>query len=242
MPEAVTDSNNNTQNKETKIVERNNNDGVRRQEPVVADTSGTRGKATRNQDVDDVVQQTTQVITPRDRVRWGPIWAGLVSALSLFLLLNVLALAIGATSVDPGTNDGDAAKLSGIVPAIIGLLAFFFGGWVAARTAAVRGTGNGIFNGFLVWALGTVLAVALAAFGLGSLLGAAGDFAGQITSFGQQAAGNVDPAEVTRNREAIADNIRDGALGTFGALGLPALAASIGGALGARKEHDVEEF
>ncbi len=223
-------------------MERNNNDDVRRQEPVVAGRSDARGISAPNQDVDDVVQQTTQVITPRDRVRWGPIWAGLLSALSLFLLLNVLALAIGATSVEPGTNVGDAAKLGGIAPAIIGLLAFFFGGWVAARTAAVRGRGNGIFNGFLVWALGTVLAVALATFGLGSLLGAAGDFAGQITSLGQQAANNVDPAEAARNREQIANNIRDGALGTFGALGLPALAATIGGALGARKEHDVEEF
>ena len=197
-----------------------------------------RPVATGSTGVDDVVQQTTQVITPRDRVRWGPVWAGLVSALSLFLLLNVLALAIGATTVDAGTNAGDAARFGGIAPAIIGLLSFLFGGWVAARTSAVRGMGNGVFNGFLVWALGTLLAVALAAFGLGSLLGAAGDFAGQISGLGQQAAGNVDPAQVTRNREEIANTIRDGALGTFAGLGLPALAASIGGALGARKEHD----
>ncbi len=197
-----------------------------------------RPRTTGSAGVDDVVQQTTQVITPRDRVRWGPIWAGLVSALSLFLLFNVLALAIGATSVDAGTNAGDAARFGGIAPAIIGLLAFLFGGWVAARTSAVRGTGNGIFNGFLVWALGTLLALALAAFGLGSLLGAAGDFAGQIGNLGRQAAGNVDPADVTRNQQQIADGFRDGALGTFAGLGLPALAASIGGALGARKEHD----
>ncbi len=196
-----------------------------------------RPRATGPAGVDDVVQQTTQVITPRDRVRWGPVWAGLVSALSLFLLFNVLALAIGATTVNPG-DAGDAARFGGIAPAIIGLLAFLFGGWVAARTSAVRGTGNGVFNGFLVWALGTLLALALAAFGLGSLLGAAGDFAGQIGNLGRQAAGNVDPADVTRNRQQIADGIRDGALGTFAGLGLPALAASIGGALGARKEHD----
>ncbi len=186
----------------------------------------------------DVIQQTTQVITPRDRVRWGPVWAGLISALSLFLLGNVLALAIGATTVDAGTNAGDAARFGGIVPAIIGLLSFLFGGWVAARTSAVRGTGNGAFNGFLVWALGTLLTLALAAFGLGQLLGAAGDFAGQFARLGRDAAQNVDAQQIAANRQQIADNIQNSALATFGALGLPALAATIGGALGARKEHD----
>lgn len=191
---------------------------------------------------EDVVQQTTQVITPRDRVRWGPIWAGLVSALSLWLLANILALAIGATSIDAGTDAGDAARFGGIVPAILGILAFLFGGWVAARTAAVRGNGNGAFNGFLVWALGTLMALALAGLGLGSLLGAAGDFAGQIGRFGRDAAQNVDPQQIQASRREIAEGIRNSAFGTFGALGLPALAATIGGILGARKERDVEEF
>lgn len=189
--------------------------------------------------VDDVVQQTTQIITPRDRVRWGPIWAGLISALSLWLLGNILALAIGAATVEPGVADAETAgRITGWVPPILGILAFLFGGWVAARTAAVRGTGNGAFNGFLVWALGTLLGLALAAFGLGQLLGAAGDFAGQIGRIGRDAVGNVDPAQLNANRQRIAENIENSALATFGALGLPALAATIGGALGARKEHD----
>lgn len=191
---------------------------------------------------EDVVQQTTQVITPRDRVRWGPIWAGLISALSLWLLGNILALGIGLTSVDAGTNPGDAARFSGIIPAILGILAFLFGGWVAARTAAVRGNGNGAFNGFLVWALGTLLALGLAGLGLGSLLGAAGDFAGQIAQFGRGAAQNVDPQQIQADRQEIARNIGNSALATFGALGLPALAATVGGILGARKRRDVEEF
>lgn len=189
--------------------------------------------------VDDVVQQTTQVIAPRDRVRWGPIWAGLLSALSLWLLANVLALAIGASTVEPGVADaGTAARITGWAPAILGILAFLFGGWVAARTAAVRGTGNGILNGFLVWALGTILTLALAAFGLGQLLGVAGDFAGQVGRLGREAAGSVDPAQFARNQQRIAENVQDTAWATFAGLGLPALAATIGGWLGARKQHD----
>ncbi len=114
----------------------------------VSTGDGVRGQQMRaGRGVDDVVQQMTQVIAPRDRVRWGPIWAGLLSALSLWLLGNVLALAIGASSVEPGVADaGTAARITGWAPPILGLLAFLFGGWVAARTAAVRGTANGVFN------------------------------------------------------------------------------------------------
>jgi len=136
------------------------------------------------------------------------VWAGLVSALSLFLLLNVLAIAIGATTIDAGDNVGDSARFAGIAPAIIGLLAFFFGGWVAARTAAVRGTANGVFNGFLVWALGTLLALALAGIGLGSLLGAAGGFADQIGGLGRQVQGDLSAADLARNRQARAGACR----------------------------------
>ena len=35
----------------------------------------------------DVVQQTT-VVEPKDLVRWGPIFAGLLTALGTFLLLD----------------------------------------------------------------------------------------------------------------------------------------------------------
>ncbi|MDP9380969.1 MAG: hypothetical protein M3Q29_12640 [Chloroflexota bacterium] len=205
----------------------------------VSTGDGVRGQQMRaGRGVDDVVQQMTQVIAPRDRVRWGPIWAGLLSALSLWLLGNVLALAIGASSVEPGVADaGTAARITGWAPPILGLLAFLFGGWVAARTAAVRGTANGVFNGFLVWALGTLLTLALAAFGLGQLLGVAGDFAGQIGRLGRDALGNVDPEQFARNQQRIAENVQNTAWATFGALGLPALASTIGGWLGARKEH-----
>ena len=114
---------------------------------------------------DDVVQQTTNVVVPRDKVRWGPIWAGLLTALGTFLLLSLLALAIGAQTVNTGAADAETASVgSGIATAIIGLLSFFLGGWVAARSATIRDRGSGLLNGFLVWALGTALILALTAF------------------------------------------------------------------------------
>ncbi len=60
-------------------------------------------------DVQDV-EHTTQVVAPRDRIRWGPIWAGLLTVLAAFLLLSMLAIAIGAQTVEPGvTSAGTVA-------------------------------------------------------------------------------------------------------------------------------------
>jgi hypothetical protein len=64
------------------------------------------------------------------------------------------------------------------VSAILGLIAFFVGGAVAGMTSAVRGAVPGLVNGFLVWALGTVLILLLSALGLGQVFGALGNVVG----------------------------------------------------------------
>ena len=168
----------------------------------------------------------------RDRVRWGPIWAGLITAIATFLLLTVAAVAIGAQAVDSGADEEAAGAASGIVSAIIALLAFAIGGFVAGRTAGVIGRGYGALNGFLVWALGVVLILALAAFGLGSLFGASGDLFAQYQQMGQPQA-DVDP-------NAAVEGIRNGSIGAFLAMLLPAIAAAVGGLLGSREEVVVD--
>lgn len=39
---------------------------------------------------------------PKDRVRWGPIWAGLVTAMTSLLLLSLLGAALGLAGLDAG--------------------------------------------------------------------------------------------------------------------------------------------
>lgn len=163
----------------------------------------------------------------RDRVRWGPIWAGLLTALATFILLSTLAIAAGALAVDSGASAEDSGAASGIASAIVALLAFAVGGFVAGRTAGVIGRGYGAFNGFMVWALGVVLILALAAFGLGSLFGASGDLFAQYQQMGQPQP-DVDP-------NAVVEGIRNSAIGAFIGMLLPAAAATIGGWLGSRE-------
>ena len=107
------------------------------------------------------------------------------------------------------------------------LIAFFVGGFMASRTATVMQRGYGAVNGFLVWALGVVLILALAAFGLGSLFGAAGDLFAQYQQMGSPSPQGVDPQQA-------AEGVRNSSLGAFVGMLLPALAATIGGFIGAR--------
>ena len=165
----------------------------------------------------------------RDSIRWGPIWAGLITALTIFLLLHLLAIGLGLLDIGPGDGGG------GWVSAIIGLIAFFTGGAVAGMTSAVRGAATGLLNGFLVWALGTVLILLLSALGLGQIFGALGNVVGQLGVLQNLQSANVpdvDPAQ-------IAQSVRSGAIGAFFGLLLSALASMLGGFLGGRSSDPI---
>lgn len=151
----------------------------------------------------------------RDLVRWGPVFAGTVVALSTIVLLTILGAGIGLSAGPTGTDFGSAA---GIWSAIVVLIALFVGGWVAAATSAVGGKPEGMFNGVMVWATLLVISLFLTAFGLGALLGA-------MTQFGLFAA---PPAVGGPNLVATA-------WGTFIALLVGLGVAALGGYLGARE-------
>ena len=190
---------------------------ARRVEP---ETSGART----HERVPDIPgrRDADHVADRRDSARWGPIWAGLITALTTFTLLELLAIGIGLQDVG-ADNDGE-----GLVSGIIGLIAFFTGGWVAGITSAVRGATTGLLNGLLVWALGTVLILVLSAIGLGQIFGALGNLVGQLLLL----QGGLIVVNVTVDPEQVAQAIRDAALGTFLGLLLSALASALGGWLG----------
>lgn len=178
--------------------------------------------------------QSPDLIARRDSARWGPIWAGLITAITTLLLLQLLALGIGILGIGPNNTGG------AWISAIIGIIAFFTGGAVAGMTSAVRGAATGFLNGFLVWALGTVLILVLSALGLGSIFGALGSVVGQLGLFGPGGVNapnnlpnaNVDPAQ-------IVSAVRNGALGAFFGLLVSAIASSLGGYLGGRSNEPI---
>lgn len=178
---------------------------------------------------EDAVTYAPQAYTGvvRDRVRWGSVWAGLIAALTVFLILITGAIAIGIQALSPTSGTGtDAGMTSAIVTAAIALIAFFIGGYIAGWTLGGIGRGAGALNGFLVWGLGVGILLILTAFGLGSLFGAAGELFAQFQQFQSFQAQGVDAS-------ALITTIQNTAVRAFAGILLPAVFAAFGGFVGA---------
>lgn len=173
---------------------------------------------------DPVYDRSTAIIAPTDRVRWGPIFAGLFAALSTLIVLSILGLAVGLTSYDAGDPLRNFGIGAGIWGAVSTLVAFLLGGWLAARTAAASGRGNGVLNGAMVWIVAIPLILYLVSSGLGSLLNTAGSVAATGATALAPAAGaltgdTVAQPEVAATVEATAGDLAAQAEATVSALG-----------------------
>lgn len=153
----------------------------------------------------------------RDRIRWGPVWAGLVVAVSTYLLLQLALVAFGVVDlVEPTTTDAVASAVAAFV-------AFLLGGMIAGATAMWRGVDDGILHGVVLWAVGLVALVVLSAAGSGLALGSIDT----TQAFDQLSTQNVDRVQAG---EQAQDAAAKAALGITVALA----AAAIGGLAGAR--------
>ena len=173
---------------------------------------------------DVVVERDVAVVAETDRPRalsWGPITAGLLAALGVFVLLSLLAVTVGATVVTPDGNP--PTTIATIVAALIALVSFFGGGYVAAWSARIADETLGALNGFLVWALFLVVVLIAGGLGLGSLFGTAGSLLDDISA-------------PEMSRQQVVNALQAGSWRTFLALGLAAAAAALGGAIGAWSE------
>lgn len=173
----------------------------------------------------------------RDRVRWGPIVAGVLTALTTLLVLTVLGLAIGATAFEPGEDGGRTVGIAAAIWGILSaLLAFFLGGWVAGRNALASASDNGALNGFLVGAATIVVMLWMIGSGLGNLLGLAGANVDEIANLNITDTVTSQPDDavdtVTNTAQDAYDEARNSAWGTFAGLVIALGAATAGGALG----------
>jgi len=193
--------------------------------------------------VEATTRSFSQVMNiPTDRVRWGPIWAGLLAAFFSLLVLSLLGLAIGASTVNAGQavsgggGNQNAGQYSAIWAGISVILSFLIGGYVAGRTAAVHERGWAGINGGLVFLLALPILLWLASQGIGAIIGNAGNIAGglgvnlgQIGSSATGAARNLTPQQA----QQAADTAKNTAWGALIGLIL-GYAAVLGGILGAR--------
>jgi hypothetical protein len=166
----------------------------------------------------------------QDRVHWGPVWAGVVVALPVYLVLQLLFFALGI--LDVGVDGEGQSTAASIVSAVLALIAFFVGGLMAGSTAASRDSDEGLLHGVLTWAVGIVAILGLALHGAGALLGNLSTVVSQNGGLQQQAgqaagqaAGQVDPTQALQAAQ-------QGAGWAALALGLTVLAATARGRTG----------
>ena len=167
---------------------------------------------------------TVEDILRVGELRWEFIWAGVLATFAVLLLLELLVLGIGLISA---TDRPGEAGNEDWVSWIIGVIAFFVGGYVTIIMAAPQDRRAGLIDGLLVWALGSVLILTLSALGLGQLFGALGDVVGQAHALGDPST-TIEPSQLT-------NTIKSSALGAFLSLLTWALASVVGARLGSSR-------
>ncbi len=182
-----------------------------------------------------------------DRVRWGPVLAGLFVAISTQLVLSGIAAAIGFTSISnsgaprsDADNVGTAVGISAIVCLFISL---FIGGWFTARACGPMNRNTALLNGAVLWAATLAVSAWLVSSGVSGAFGIVASNAGEIMNQAQQS--GVTPGNVP-NPTATAQQTRDiaGNAAKFGwsfALGslLALVAALVGSAIGNRSPREI---
>lgn len=127
----------------------------------------------------------TSLVTPAEDVRtimlndvsWGAVLAGVVAALAVQLVLNLLGIGIGAATLDPMTGDNPAASSFSIGAAVwwvvSGIVASFLGGLVAGRLSGRPKESTAGWHGLVAWAAATLVIFYLLTSAVGGLLGGA---------------------------------------------------------------------
>lgn len=178
------------------------------------------------------------------RVHWGPVFAGLLTAITSMVLLSLLGAAIGLTAFDAGRAAAqggpppDAARNAGIWEGLAAIISFAIGGYVASRTAGLLDRNWGAFHGAMVFFLAVPVMLYLAGAGLGAVMGGVGSYLGNlnpadVANTANANAQNVSPADVARAAEQARDAAWVALVG--GLLGLAA--AALGGYMGVHHFH-----
>ena len=111
------------------------------------------------------------------RVSWQALFAGVVLAIAVQLLLTTLGVGVGLGLVSPNTGDAPDASSIGIGAGVwwfvSNLIALGIGGYAAAWLAGVIARFDGVLHGLITWGIATLFAFWLLTTALDGLLGGA---------------------------------------------------------------------
>jgi hypothetical protein len=132
------------------------------------------------------------------RLSWGAVFAGVVIAVAVQLVLGILGAGIGLTMVDPveGTTPGAAGFGigAGIFWLITTVIALGAGGYAAARVAGVHDRFDALVHGLVVWGVTLILTLYLLTSVVGGIIGGAFRTVGAVAGAAGSTVGTAAPA------------------------------------------------
>jgi hypothetical protein len=127
----------------------------------------------------------------RKRISWGAVLAGVIIILAVQLLLSMLGIGIGASTIDPTADVPSGSSLgigAGLWWAISALIAVFVGSYVAGRLAGSPDRTDGMLHGLVTWGLSTLVVFWMLTTTLSSLIGGAFNVVGSALQTAAQGA------------------------------------------------------
>lgn len=133
-----------------------------------------------------------------NRVSWGAVLAGVVTALVVQLLLNMLGIGIGLGTLSAAGGDNPSPTTlsvgAGLWWTLTGSVASFLGGALAGRLAGKPSASTGGWHGVVTWAATTLVIAYLLTTALGGVLGGAFSVLGNAASAVGRSAASAVPA------------------------------------------------
>lgn len=142
-----------------------------------------------------------------NRISWAAVLAGVVVALVVQLVLNMLGIGVGAATLDPLAGDNPAASSlslgAAIWFAVAGILAALAGGYTAGRLAGAPRESTASWHGLTTWAVTTLVIFYLLTTAVGGIIG--GAYRGMASVIG--GAGNVAGTAAQTAAQAAVPNL-----------------------------------
>jgi hypothetical protein len=147
-----------------------------------------------------LIEKTSTLSAPPSslrRISWGAIIGGAVAAISILLLLNLLGVGIGASTIDPMEGDQPGKGMAigaGIWFVLSFLVALAVGGWASGRLVGVPNRKDGMVHGFITWGVTTMVLLWALTSAIGGLIGGATAILGHTATLAGKSAKSAAPA------------------------------------------------
>lgn len=144
-----------------------------------------------------VFEQDQAAAYTSSRISWRAITAGAIVSVGLWILLHVMGLAAGLTSIDPNSPGSlRAAGIgTGIWSTVASLLALFAGGVLAGRIAGPVDRLGGALHGAVLWGLTTIAGLFLVIWAAGVVVQGAARVGSSVVSAAGNMAGLADSSD-----------------------------------------------